>query len=128
MDEHRAALGELFAPMTEVAAANPYAWFPKAWSPVELVGPGPDNRMVAFPYTKRLVAMMDVDLSAAVVLASAEAADRLGIAPGDRIHLRVGRRRPTPSTWPSTTTWPGRRPWPARSTGPLPPQGSPPAT
>ena len=36
----------------------------------------------------RLVAVMDVDLSAAVVLASAEAADRLGVPEDQRIHLR----------------------------------------
>ena len=88
VDEHRGVLGELFAPMTAVAAGNPYAWFPVARTAPELTSPGPDNRMVAFPYTKRLVAVMDVDLSAAVVLASAEAADRLGVAREDRVHLR----------------------------------------
>jgi len=30
IDEHRASLGRLFAPFTEVAARNPYAWFPVA--------------------------------------------------------------------------------------------------
>ena len=28
--EHRRRMGKLFAPFTEVAAANPYAWFPSA--------------------------------------------------------------------------------------------------
>lgn len=88
VDEHRRILGDLFAPMTDVAAANPYAWFPTAWSSEQLTEVTPDNRMVAFPYTKRLVAVMDVDLAAAVVLASPEAADRLGIPEDERIHLR----------------------------------------
>lgn len=88
VDEHRRLLGDLFAPMTEVAATNPYAWFPKAWSSSELTDVSADNRVVASPYTKRLVAVMDVDLAAAVVLASAEAADRLGVPEAERIHLR----------------------------------------
>ena len=37
VDEHRASLGRLFAPFTEVAARNPYAWFPIARSAEELV-------------------------------------------------------------------------------------------
>ena len=45
--------------------------------------------MVAYPYTKRLVAVMDVDLAAAVVLASADAADRLGV-PDDRARSTSG--------------------------------------
>jgi acetyl-CoA C-acetyltransferase len=88
VNEHRRSLGELFAPMSAVAATNPHAWFPKAWSPDELIEPSADNRMVAFPYTKRLVAVMDVDLSAAVVVASADAADRLGVPEDERVHLR----------------------------------------
>ncbi len=86
--EHRQALGDLFAPMTKVAAANPHAWFPHEWTGAELADVTTDNRMVAYPYTKRLVAVMDVDLSAAVVLASSEAADRLGVPEDERVHLR----------------------------------------
>lgn len=88
VDAHRRSLGDLFAPMTKVAADNPHAWFPQEWSSADLTEPTADNRMVAYPYTKRLVAVMDVDLSAAVVLASAEAADRLGVPDGERVHLR----------------------------------------
>jgi len=86
--EHRAGLGELFAPMTKVAASNPHAWFPEQRSPAELSEVGPGNRMVAFPYTKRLLAIMDVDLAGALVLASPEAADALGVAADRRVHLR----------------------------------------
>jgi acetyl-CoA C-acetyltransferase len=85
---HRRALGELFAPMTEVAATNPHAWFPRVWAPAELERPSADNRMVAYPYTKRLVAVMDVDLAAAVVVASPTAADRLGVPEEARVHFR----------------------------------------
>jgi acetyl-CoA C-acetyltransferase len=87
-DEYRAAMGELFAPMTEIAARNPYAWFPTERDARELVEATPDNRMVAYPYTKYLISVMDVDLSGAIVLASHEAADRLGVPAEQRVYVR----------------------------------------
>ena len=70
-DEHRRALGDLFAPMTEVAAANPLRLVPTARS-ARRARPTPtaENRMVGYPYTKQMVAVMDVDMAAAVVVAS----------------------------------------------------------
>jgi acetyl-CoA C-acetyltransferase len=86
--EHRAHLGRLLAPMTEVAAKNPHAWYPQVRTAEELVTPTVDNRMVGYPYTKTMVAVMDVDMAAAVVLASWEAADRLGVPVQRRVPLR----------------------------------------
>ncbi len=88
LDEHRAALGRVMAPMTEVAAASPHAWFPVARSAPEIVTATPDNRMVAYPYTKLMTAIMDVDMAAALVLASAEKADALGVPEERRVYLR----------------------------------------
>jgi acetyl-CoA C-acetyltransferase len=87
-DAYRAQLGELFAPMSEVAAHNPLAWFPIARSADEIATPTPANRMVAYPYTKYLISVMDVDLSGALVIASHEAADRLGVPADRRVYLR----------------------------------------
>jgi acetyl-CoA C-acetyltransferase len=69
-DEHRAVMGHLLAPFTEVAAANPYAWFPERRSPEAIAKPSPDNRIVAEPYTKRMAAFLTVDQAAAVVVCS----------------------------------------------------------
>ena len=88
LDEHRAALGRVMAPMTEIAAASPHAWFPVARSAHEIVTASPDNRMVAYPYTKLMTAIMDVDMAAALVLASAEKADALGVPEERRVYLR----------------------------------------
>ena len=88
VDEHRAVMGALFAPMTPVAAANPYAWFPVERSAAELVEATPSNRVVAHPYTKLLTSIMDVDLAAAFVVASEEAADRLGVPADRRVYVR----------------------------------------
>ena len=86
--EHRRGLGELFAPMTKVAAANQHAWFPVERTAAELSEATPDNRMVAFPYTKLLMSVMDVDLAGGFVLASHAAADDLGVAADRRVYLR----------------------------------------
>jgi acetyl-CoA C-acetyltransferase len=88
LDEHRAALGRVLAPMTEVAAASPYAWFPVAREASEIVTATPDNRMVAYPYTKLMTSIMDVDMAAAVILASAAKADALGVPDERRVYLR----------------------------------------
>jgi acetyl-CoA C-acetyltransferase len=79
LEEHRVRLGELMAPFTRVAAANPHAWFPVARSAEELVRVGPENRLVAFPYPKYLNAVIETDQAAAVLVASAGAARRLGL-------------------------------------------------
>ena len=91
LDEHRAALGRVMAAMTSVAAdeANrPYAWFPTARSADEIAVPTADNRMVAYPYTKLMTSIMDVDMAAAVVLASVAKADALGVPEEQRVYLR----------------------------------------
>lgn len=86
--EHRDHLGRLMAPLTEVAAANPGAWFPRARTPEELTVPTADNRTVAYPYTKLTTAIMDVDMAAALLLASAGTADDLGVPDDRRVYLR----------------------------------------
>ena len=88
LDEHRTRLGRVLAPMTEIAAASPFAWFPVARSADEIVTVTPDNRMVAYPYTKLMTAIMDVDMAAALVLASSAKADALGIPEDRRVYLR----------------------------------------
>jgi acetyl-CoA C-acetyltransferase len=81
-------LGELFAPMTRVAAANPHAWFRKEHSAEELTRIEPSNRMVATPYPKNLVAIMEVDMASAAILTSHEKADALGVPKDRRVYLR----------------------------------------
>lgn len=87
-EENRRQLGELFAPMTSVAARNPGAWLRKARAADELIEVTPENRMVAYPYTKNIVSIMDVDMSAALVVTSHEKADALGVPADRRVYLR----------------------------------------
>jgi len=85
---HRKSLGVLMSRFTRVAAENPYAWFPVARSPEELVTPGPANRMIAYPYTKYLNAVMETDQAAAALLLSAGEARARGIPESRWILLR----------------------------------------
>jgi acetyl-CoA C-acetyltransferase len=90
LEAHARAIGALMSPMTKVAASNPYAWFPVARSADELTTPGPDNRMIAFPYTKYLNAVLETDQSAAVLLLSAATARELGIPTSRDVHFWGG--------------------------------------
>lgn len=87
-DEYRAGIGRMLAPMTRVAAANPDAWFRVARPPEEIVTPTAANRMVGYPYTKYSVAVMDVDMAAALLVATHERADALGVPRDRRVYLR----------------------------------------
>jgi acetyl-CoA C-acetyltransferase len=78
-DQYALAMGELFEPFTQVAAANPLAAAPVARSAAELVTPTAANRPIADPYTRYIVSREKVNQGAAVLLASLAAARRLGI-------------------------------------------------
>ncbi len=88
LDAYRASIGEMLAPMTDVAAANPHAWFPVRRDASEIVVARPENRMVGYPYTKYMVAVMDVDMAAALIVATHDRADALGVPPERRVYLR----------------------------------------
>ena len=86
--EYRDGLGDLLAPLSTVAAADPvHAWFPVAHGAAELVEPTPSNRMVATPYTKLMTAVMDVDMAAGLLLATEARADALGVPADRRVYL-----------------------------------------
>lgn len=76
-------MGELFAPFTRVAAANPYSASPVEKTAEELVAVSDRNRIVADPFTRMLVARDQVNQAAAVILTSVGRARALGV-PEDR--------------------------------------------
>jgi acetyl-CoA C-acetyltransferase len=55
----------------------------------EILTPSPDNRMVAFPYTKLMTANIQVDQGAALLLCSARAAEDAGIGPERRVFVHA---------------------------------------
>ena len=80
IDEQRDRLGRLWSNFARVAATNPYAWIGDAPSGADIATPSTGNRMVAFPYTKLLMANMPVDMAASYVMTSFEHATSLGVA------------------------------------------------
>ncbi len=84
VEAHQRAVSELWAPFSAVAAVNPHAWTRQALTPEEVRTPSPDNRVVTFPYLKRMCANIDVDQAAALLLCSYETARAAGV-PDDRL-------------------------------------------
>jgi acetyl-CoA C-acetyltransferase len=77
--EYGTEMGRLFAPFTEIAAANPHAASRRPLSAERLVEVTDANRMIAEPYTRALVARDQVNQAAAVLIASTSKARALGI-------------------------------------------------
>ncbi len=89
LDDYRREIGELFAPFSDVAAANPFAAAPVARPAEELATVTERNRIVAEPYTRMTVARDQVNQAAAIMIVSAGKARELGI-PEDRwVHIHA---------------------------------------
>jgi acetyl-CoA C-acetyltransferase len=82
-DEYRCQMAELFAPFTDVAAANPYAASPVARTVDELAEVTKTNRMIADPYPRLMVSRDQVNQGAALLLMSVGSATELRV-PQDR--------------------------------------------
>jgi acetyl-CoA C-acetyltransferase len=81
---HRDRLAQLWARFGEVAASNPDAWDRTAPDVRAIREAGEGNRLLAFPYTKRMASQWNVDQGAAMVVCSLDTARRFGV-PDDRI-------------------------------------------
>ncbi|HYD86441.1 MAG TPA: hypothetical protein VEA80_03105 [Vitreimonas sp.] len=97
----RAALGQtladaqaesaaMWAGMSEVAAQNEAAWLRAPVSAAEILAPSPNNRPIAFPYTKLMVANSSVNQGAAFIVASLAAARRHGVSEERLIYIGYG--------------------------------------
>src|SRR5215203_1266792 len=84
VEEHQREVSELWGTFAAIAAGNPYAWSQVPYAPEEIRTPSADNRVVTFPYLKRMCANIDVDEAAALLVCSYEVARDLGV-PDDRL-------------------------------------------
>ncbi len=76
---HLRDVGAMWARFSEVASRNPFAWSQRSLTADEVVTPNDRNRMVGYPYTKSMNSNNDVDMSACIIVCSAEHAQRLGV-------------------------------------------------
>jgi len=81
--------GELWSRYSAVAATNPNAWLKRRFAPEEITTPSADNRPIAWPYTKLMVANPMVNMGAAVILTSLARARAAGVAE-DRLIYPLG--------------------------------------
>lgn len=79
IEEHQLKISRLWSRFSDVASGNPHAWSPEPLSPEQIRTPGPDNRMVGFPYPKHMNSNIQVDQAAAVIVTSVEAARSAGV-------------------------------------------------
>jgi acetyl-CoA C-acetyltransferase len=83
----RKRMAAVLAPMSDIAAGNPYSQFPVARSADFLTTESGDNYAVADPYLKWHVAQDAVNQGAAVVVTTVGEATKRGIDPGKFIYL-----------------------------------------
>jgi acetyl-CoA C-acetyltransferase len=81
--------GELWSRYSEAASHNPNAWLKRHVAADEITTPSPENRLIAWPYTKLMVANPTVNMGAAVILTSLAKARAVGI-PADRLVYPIG--------------------------------------
>jgi len=79
IEEHGDRVARLWARLAAVAGDNPHAWVREAPDAAAIGTAGDRNRPVADPYTKLMTANIHVDQGAAIVVASAAAAEAAGV-------------------------------------------------
>lgn len=90
LTEAQAETASLWSAYSRAAAENPAAWIRKAHTPEEIATATPDNRMIAFPYTKLMVANSSVNMGAALFITSLKKAREFGIAEERLVYIGPG--------------------------------------
>jgi acetyl-CoA C-acetyltransferase len=86
----QAESGAIWSRFADIAAANPNAWLRRRHSAEEITAVSPDNRPIAHPYTKLMVANAAVNQGAALIVTSLDRAQKAGIAEDRLIYLWAG--------------------------------------
>ncbi len=88
--EAMAESGALWSAYSAVASENPNAWLTRHFAPQEITTPTPDNRLIAWPYTKLMVANPMVNMGGAVLMTSLAKARAAGIPENRLVHICGG--------------------------------------
>jgi acetyl-CoA C-acetyltransferase len=87
--EALAESGRLWSNYAGVASENPNSWLKKRFTPEEITTPTPENRLIAWPYTKLMVANPTVNMGSAILMTSLAKARAAGV-PEDRMIFPLG--------------------------------------
>uniref|UniRef100_Q07QY4 Putative acetyl-CoA acetyltransferase n=1 Tax=Rhodopseudomonas palustris (strain BisA53) TaxID=316055 RepID=Q07QY4_RHOP5 len=82
--------GALWSRFAQAAMRNPSAWIKRDFTPDAITMPSPDNRLIAWPYTKLQVANPMVNQGAALLITSLAVAREAGIAEHRLVHFCGG--------------------------------------
>jgi acetyl-CoA C-acetyltransferase len=88
--EAMAESGALWSAYSQVACENPNAWLTRRFAPEEITTPSVDNRLIAWPYTKLMVANPTVNMGGALLITSLLKARAAGIPEHRLIHVLGG--------------------------------------
>lgn len=81
---------QILSRSSAIAASNPYSWGPVGLTGNAIVTPTPKNRIVSWPYTKSMVASMNVNQSAAIIVTSLAKAREMGVAEDNCVFITQG--------------------------------------
>lgn len=95
--EGRRESAEIWAKLSEVAAANEHAWLRTAVTADEIATPSAQNRPIAFPYTKLMVANASVNQGAGFIVASLSKARAMGVPEERLVYVGYGAAAREPS-------------------------------
>jgi acetyl-CoA C-acetyltransferase len=88
--EAMAESGALWSAYSEAASQNPNSWLRRRFSAEEITTPTTENRLIAWPYTKLMVANPMVNMGGAVLMISLAKARAAGIDEGRLIYVHGG--------------------------------------
>jgi acetyl-CoA C-acetyltransferase len=88
--EAQAESAAIWARFSEVAAANPSAWLRNVVSAQDIATPSADNRPIAHPYTKLMVANASVNQGAGFIVTSLAEARRRGVVENRLVYVGHG--------------------------------------
>ena len=88
--EGQAESGEIWSLMSKVAAESEGAWIKSPKTRGEVVEPSADNRPIAFPYTKFMVANSSVNQGAAYIVTSLAIAREAGVPDESLVYVWAG--------------------------------------
>ena len=103
--EGQAESGQIWSLMSQVAADSEGAWIKAPKLAEEITEVSADNRPIAFPYTKFMVANSSVNQGAACIVTSLEAAQEAGVTEDRIVYVWAGAAAHEPEDPLERTTW-----------------------
>lgn len=89
----------LWSRYAAAAARNPFAWSKAPLSPSDIASVTPENRIIGWPYTKRMVANPHVNQAAALLVTSLARARAAGLRDEQLVFIGAGASANEPRDW-----------------------------